>query len=186
MFTGFWLVLEWSWYISCMMQVYANCTNKKFHAHTCRILKNLGISRKDTAFSGFLWIPNFRPLHNRCNHVNIIYIYTHILHMSLRKVYTDHTFACCGISHTCHVYSFCAYNYKSVFQPQRCWQLVVVSSVSGSLWFGLDFFDNVCTTTAVPPRELRRVQRYASFNRPALVNTSGFLMSALFVSVSWS
>lgn len=78
MFTGFWLVLEWSWYISCMMQVYANCTNKKFHAHTCRILKNLGISRKDTAFSGFLWIPNFRPLHNRCNHVNIIYIYTHI------------------------------------------------------------------------------------------------------------
>lgn len=29
-----------------------------------------------------------------------------------------------------------------------------------------------------------RVQRYASFNRPALVNTSGFLMSALFVSVS--
>ena len=77
-FTGFWLVLEWSWYISCMMQVYANCTNKKFHAHTCRILKNLGISRKDTAFSGFLWIPNFRPLHNRCNHVNIIYTYIHI------------------------------------------------------------------------------------------------------------
>lgn len=29
-----------------------------------------------------------------------------------------------------------------------------------------------------------RLQRFASFNLPAVVNTSGFLMSALFVSVS--
>ena len=66
-----------------------------FHGHTCRTLKNLGVSQKDKAFSGFLWIPNLRPLHNICIHV---YIYIHIVGMNLRTVSTENTPACCGTS----------------------------------------------------------------------------------------